>query len=129
MTIDRVPLSSSAVEIIDRVLDKGIVIDAWLRVSAAGIEIVSAQARVVVASIATYLKYSADLAAVSPVAAPPLPPGQWSRVSLDEQLHRVCTQLESGRFRPQPFRRAEDHARDSIRDARARTITRQLRSR
>jgi hypothetical protein len=123
MTVDRVPLSSSAVEIIDRVLDKGVVIDAWLRVSAAGIEIVTAQARVVVASIDTYLKHSAELCATEPLAQLPRPRRRWSRVSLDEQLHRICEQLEAGRFRPQPFRRAEDRARDWLHDARARTLT------
>ena len=122
MTIDRVSLSSSLVEIIDRVLDKGVVIDAWLRVSAAGIEIVSAQARVVVASIATYLKYSAELSVTEPLAQSPRRSGRWSRVSLDEQLYRICEQLEAGRFRPQPFRRAEDRARDWLHDARARTL-------
>jgi gas vesicle structural protein len=40
------------------VLDKGIVIDAWVRVSLVGIELVTVEARVVVASIATYLGYS-----------------------------------------------------------------------
>jgi hypothetical protein len=123
MTLDRVPLSSSAVEVIDRVLDKGVVIDAWLRVSAAGIEIVTAQVRVVVASIATYLKYSEELSATEPFARLPRPLRQWSRVSLDEQLYRICEQLEAGRFRPQPFRRAEDRARDWLHEARARTLT------
>jgi hypothetical protein len=123
MTIDRVPLSSSLIEIIDRVLDKGVVIDAWLRVSAAGIEVVTAQARVVVASIATYLKYSAELSATEPLSQSPRRSGRWSRVSLDEQLYRICEQLEAGRFRPHPFRRAEDRARDRLHDARARTLT------
>ena len=50
--------SSSLAEVIDRILDKGIVIDAWLRVSLVGIEILSVEARVVVASVDTYLKYA-----------------------------------------------------------------------
>jgi hypothetical protein len=120
--IDRVPLSASAVEIIDRVLDKGVVIDAWLRVSAAGIELVTAQARIVVASIDTYLRYSAELSATEPLAQFPRRLG-WSRGSLDEQLYRISEQLETGRFRPQPFRRAEDRARDWLHDTQARTLT------
>src|SRR5262245_31849712 len=105
MTIDRVPPSYSVVEIIDHVLDKGVVIDAWLRMSAAGIELVSVHARIVVASITTYRKYSSKSLAAEPVAvlAPPL--RRWSRVS--EQLQRICEQLEAGRFRSHPFRRAE----------------------
>ncbi|HEU5196884.1 MAG TPA: gas vesicle protein GvpJ [Methylomirabilota bacterium] len=48
----------SVIDVLDRVLDKGIVIDAWVRVSLAGIDLVAVEARVVVASIATYLQYS-----------------------------------------------------------------------
>lgn len=50
--------SSSLAEVIDRILDKGIVIDAWVRVSLVGIEILAIEARVVVASVDTFLKYA-----------------------------------------------------------------------
>jgi gas vesicle structural protein len=50
--------SSSLVEVIDRILDKGIVIDAWVRVSLVGIELLAVEARVVVASVETYLRYA-----------------------------------------------------------------------
>src|SRR6267378_1750681 len=50
------------VDVLDRVLDKGIVIDAWVRVSLVGIELVTVDARVVVASIATYFAHSEALA-------------------------------------------------------------------
>ena len=49
--------SSSLVEVIDRILDKGVVVDAWARVSLVGIEILSIEARVVIASVETFLKY------------------------------------------------------------------------
>jgi gas vesicle structural protein len=49
---------TNLVEVLDRVLDKGIVIDAVVRVSIVGFEIISLEARVVVASVETYLKYS-----------------------------------------------------------------------
>ncbi|HET7343947.1 MAG TPA: gas vesicle protein GvpJ, partial [Methylomirabilota bacterium] len=42
-------------EVLDRVLDRGIVIDVWLRVSVAGLQLVDVDARVVVASIKTYV--------------------------------------------------------------------------
>jgi hypothetical protein len=58
MPVDKVPASSSLAEVLDRILDKGIVIDAWVRISLVGIEILTVEARVVVASVATYLKYS-----------------------------------------------------------------------
>jgi len=73
------PQATQPVEVLDRVLDKGIVIDAWLRVSLAGIDLLRVDARVVVASIETYLKYTDAVsgpepteAALSPVAPPTL---------------------------------------------------------
>jgi len=42
-------------DILDRILDKGIVIDAWMTVQVAGLELVTVEARVVVASIETYI--------------------------------------------------------------------------
>ena len=51
-------------------LDKGIVIDAWVRVSLVGIDLVTVEARVVVASIDTYLKYSEAVGITSPVSRP-----------------------------------------------------------
>jgi len=50
--------SSSLAEVVDRILDKGIVIDLWAKVSLVGIELLSIEARVVVASVETYLKYA-----------------------------------------------------------------------
>ena len=58
MEVKRVSAESSFVDVFDRVLDKGIVIDAWIRLSLAGIDLVTVEARVVVASIATYLQLS-----------------------------------------------------------------------
>ncbi len=52
------PGGGALAEVLDRVLDKGIVIDAWAPVSLLGIEIVGIQARVVVVSVETYLKYA-----------------------------------------------------------------------
>jgi len=52
--------------VLDRVLDKGTVIDAWVRVSLIGIDLVTVEARVVVASIETYFKYSELLAQRTP---------------------------------------------------------------
>jgi hypothetical protein len=46
------------VEVIDRILDKGIVIDAWARVSLVGIELLAVEARVVAAGVETFLKYA-----------------------------------------------------------------------
>ena len=49
----------SAIDVLDRVLDKGIVVDYWARVSVLGIDILTTiEARIVVASLDTYLHYS-----------------------------------------------------------------------
>jgi hypothetical protein len=56
--IERTSAGSSLIDVLDRVLDKGIVIDAWVRVSLVGIDLITVSARVVVASIATYLQFS-----------------------------------------------------------------------
>ena len=58
------------IDVLDHVLDKGIVIDAWIGVSLVGIDLVTIEARVVVASIETYLKYSDPLAQVASVSWP-----------------------------------------------------------
>ncbi len=58
MAVEKSMASSSLVEVIDRILDKGVVIDAWVRVSLVGIEILAIEARVVVASVETFLKYA-----------------------------------------------------------------------
>ena len=58
MAVEKAIGSSSLVEVIDRILDKGVVVDAWVRVSLVGIEILAIEARVVVASVESYLKYA-----------------------------------------------------------------------
>ncbi|MGQ4599218.1 gas vesicle protein GvpJ [Nocardia sp. R6R-6] len=52
------PNSSSLADVIDTILDKGLVIDAFVRVSLVGIELVTVDARVVVASVDTYLRFA-----------------------------------------------------------------------
>ncbi|WP_347548464.1 gas vesicle protein GvpJ [Pseudalkalibacillus hwajinpoensis] len=58
MSIQKSADSSSLAEVIDRILDKGIVIDAFARVSLVGIEILTIEARVVIASVDTWLRYA-----------------------------------------------------------------------
>jgi len=66
MAVERSPSGSSLIDVLDRVLDKGIVIDAWVRVSLVGIDLVTVEARIVVASIDTYLKYSEAIGITAP---------------------------------------------------------------
>jgi len=70
MPIERAAGGTSLIDVLDRVLDKGIVIDAWVRVSLVGIDLITVEARVVVASIDTYLKYSEAVGQVAPVSKP-----------------------------------------------------------
>ncbi len=50
--------SSGLAEVLDRILDKGIVVDAWVKVSLLGLEVLTIEARVVIAGVETYLKYA-----------------------------------------------------------------------
>ncbi len=70
MAVERSPSGSSLIDVLDRVLDKGIVIDAWVRVSLVGIDLVTIEARIVVASIDTYLKYSEAVGLTAPSSRP-----------------------------------------------------------
>ena len=54
----RAPRPSSLADVLDVVLDKGIVIDAYARVSLIGIELLTVDARVVIASVDTYLRFA-----------------------------------------------------------------------
>jgi len=58
VAVEKAMASSSLVEVIDRILDKGVVIDAWVRLSLVGIELLALEARAVIASVETYLKYA-----------------------------------------------------------------------
>ncbi len=62
------PDSSSLAEVLDRILDKGVVVDVWARVSLVGIEILTVEARVVVASVDTYLHYAEEITKVEQAA-------------------------------------------------------------
>jgi len=64
---------TDVIEVLDRVLDRGIVIDVWLRVSLAGLQLVDVDARVVVASIKTYVR-DADAVATQRIMAGPEQP-------------------------------------------------------
>ncbi len=66
MPVERAAGGSSLIDVLDRVLDKGIVIDAWVRVSLVGIDLITVEARVVVASIETFMRYGQSIALSSP---------------------------------------------------------------
>ena len=70
MAVERAPAGTSLIDVVDRVLDKGIVIDAYVRVSLVGIDLVTVEARIVVAAIDTYLKYAEAVGVLPSVARP-----------------------------------------------------------
>src|SRR3954466_9751019 len=76
MAVERVSGGSSLIDVLDRVLDKGIVIDAWVRISLVGIDLITVEARVVVASIDTYLKYADAVGLTGLVSRPQLTEGE-----------------------------------------------------
>ena len=75
MAVERAPGGTSLIDVLDRILDKGIVVDAWVRISLVGIDLITVEARVVIASIDTYLKYAEAVGITSTVARPTLAEG------------------------------------------------------
>jgi hypothetical protein len=90
VAVERSPSGSSLIDVLDRVLDKGIVIDAWVRVSLVGIDLVTVEARIVVASIDTYLKYSEAVGITQPISRP-------RELTAVDELERV--QVENAELR------------------------------
>ena len=99
MAVERAPGGSSLIDVLDRVLDKGIVIDAYVRVSLVGIDLVTVEARVVVASIDTYLKYSEAVGITGPgrtreISAPSASQAEMDRIAAEnEELKRRLDEL------------------------------------
>ena len=56
--LQRAPSPSGLVDVIDLILDKGLVIDAYVRVAVIGIELITIDARIVIASIDSYLRFA-----------------------------------------------------------------------
>src|SRR5882724_8490952 len=94
MPVERAAGGTSLIDVLDRVLDKGIVIDAWVRVSLVGIDLITVEARIVVASIDTYLKYSEAVGQSVPVARPALEARPYDELVAENQALRA--QLGTG---------------------------------
>jgi gas vesicle structural protein len=65
--------SPNLAEMINRILDKGIVIDAWVKIAIIGIDLIAVEARVVIASIDTYLRYAEAIGLIEPLKPTPEP--------------------------------------------------------
>ena len=121
MSVDRLSPGTSVIDVLDHVLDKGIVIDAWVRVSLVGIDLITVEARVVVASIDTYVARATALAQIEPSASPATITAR--RPTLEDQLRRVREQIDVHDVPPHHLmRRSEDRLRDERHDSQATTI-------
>lgn len=89
MAVERAPGGTSLIDVLDRILDKGIVIDAWVRISLVGIDLITVEARVVIASIDTYLKYAEAVGITSTVARPAIGEGVGSTLSTAPPTNRT----------------------------------------
>lgn len=115
MPVERTSGGTSLIDVLDRVLDKGIVIDAWVRVSLVGIDLITVEARVVVASIDTYLKYSEAVGTVAPVAKPATLPDMASTEAIMAEnvaLRARLAAAEGATTTPRKPRRRRAPARD-----------------
>ena len=56
--LQRAPSPSGLADVVDLILDKGLVIDAYIRISVIGIELITIDARIVIASVDTYLRFA-----------------------------------------------------------------------
>src|SRR5947199_8135141 len=56
--LQRAPSPSGLADVIDLILDKGLVIDAYVRIAVIGIEVLTIDARIVIASVDTYLRFA-----------------------------------------------------------------------
>lgn len=75
--LQRAPSPSGLADVVDLILDKGLVIDAYVRIAVVGIELITIDARIVIASVDTYLRFAEavnrlDLAQTGPVGLPDL---------------------------------------------------------
>ena len=93
MAVGRAPGGTSLIDVLDRVLDKGIVVDAWVRISLVGIDLITVEARIVVASIDTYLKYAEAVGLTPAVSRPALTPGS-EPIEEGTRRRRVTSEVE-----------------------------------
>ena len=106
MPVERASGGTSLIDVLDRVLDKGIVIDAWVRVSLVGIDLITVEARVVVASIETYLKYSEAVGALPAMSTPKTVDSKTHEALLAENA-ALKAQITAGRTRARARKHAE----------------------
>src|SRR2546422_8651250 len=106
MPVERMADGTSFLDALDRVLDKGIVIDAWMRASlgGVGIDLITVETSVIVVSIATYLRTSA--------AGVPLTPWRRAATAATSTTRRRARSRTHGRSPRKTQRRSRIHLED-----------------
>ena len=115
MPVERAAGGTSLIDVLDRVLDKGIVIDAWVRVSLVGIDLITVEARVVVASIDTYLKYSEAVGAATTASRPAMETKQYEEIIAENAALRAQLKSSAPSGRIAAGRRRAPRARNAPR--------------
>lgn len=92
------PNSGSLYDVVDVILDKGLVIDAFVRVSLVGIELLTIDARVVVASVDTYLHFAeaVNRLDLQPSGEPESLPELFSNATEDAAENKTKGAIEGG---------------------------------
>src|SRR5881409_1501692 len=98
--LQRAPSPSGLADVIDLILDKGLVVDAYVRISLIGIELVTIDARIVIASVDTYLRFAEavnrlDLAETQVAGLPELEE-VGAKVVTEHKIDEVEEKAESG---------------------------------
>ena len=96
MSVEHEANDRSTIDVLDRLLYKGIIVDVWLRAADAGIDLTSAPVQLII---------------------------EGPERSIEEQLRQIRRRIEQrGLASPHPQRRAEDRIREELHDAQARTV-------
>lgn len=101
MVLERKPAGTELIDVLDRILDKGIVIDASVRISLIGLDLVAIDLRVVVASIETFLIHAEPLALAN-VAGATLSSNKAVKVSKLRRVTEVSQSAPRRRVRSKP---------------------------
>jgi hypothetical protein len=97
--INRAPRPSSLADVLEVVLDKGIVIDAYVRVAVVGIELLTIDARIVIASVDTYLRFAeaVNRLELGPQQEPVGLPGLMEEITEGGAKHKTKGALEGAK--------------------------------
>lgn len=100
------PSPSSLRDVLELILDRGLVIDIFVRVSLVGIELLTIDARIVVASVDTYLKFAREVNRLELPRAEPRVPGAVGQLTEDLTAPAAPGVSQGGQGEPAPTRQS-----------------------